>query len=285
MIISRSPEKQDVEAHDHQVVGIETAQIGGFLRPAQRGEGPETGAKPGVERVPVGPQSGARTLRALHGRLARHDDFTAGVAIPGGDAVPPPELPGNAPIVNLVHPIEINLLVVLGSDAHPPLFHHADGRLRQGLHLQEPLRGKQRLNHRVTALARAHAEGIVFDFFQQPLIAQVLNHGLARLVAIKSLVGLPGVGGHARVLINHHHPRQVVPLGNSIVIQIVCGRHLHRARAKLRVHKPVGDNGNDSPQQRQNDGAAEGGLVTRIAGIDGHRRIAQHRFRPGGGHG
>ena len=109
---------------------------------------------------------------------------------------------------------------------------------------------------RLAALARAHAERIVFDFFEQPLLAQVLHHGLARLVAVESLVGLPGVGGHARVLINHHHARQVVPLRDGVVIGIVGGRHLHRARAELRVHKLIGDNGNDSPQQRQNELAA-----------------------------
>ena len=116
------------------------------------------------------------------------------------------------------------------------------------------------------------------------MLPQVLHHGLARLVAIESLVGLPGVGGHARVLINHHHARQVVPLRNGVVIGIMGGRHLHRARAELGVHKVIGDDGNDSPQQWQNDFAAQRGLVTLVGGIDGHRRISQHRFRPGSGH-
>ena len=44
------------------------------------------------------------------GRLAGDGDGVAGGAVPGGDAVAPPELAGDAPVVDVGHPLHVGLL-------------------------------------------------------------------------------------------------------------------------------------------------------------------------------
>ena len=167
----------------------------------------------------------------------------------------PPELPRDAPVVDLVHPVEINLPVIIRDDANAPVFHRANGGLRQRLHLHEPLRGEQRLDDRLAALAGSDAQRVVFDLFQQTLA----RAGPAPPPRAPRSGRGPGRSRRQRscaLLVNHHHARQVVALGNVEVVRIVRGRHLHGAGAELRVHELVGDDGNHAPEQRQNDLAA-----------------------------
>lgn len=94
------PEEQDVVTGDEHAGGIELRQLGGRVGPAHRGERPQTRGEPGVEHVGV-----------LHPALRR---FLAGAeahdlafgAVPDRDAVTPPQLPRDAPVVHVVDPVE-----------------------------------------------------------------------------------------------------------------------------------------------------------------------------------
>ena len=66
---------------------------------------------------------------------------TAIIAVPGGNLVAPPKLAGNAPIMDVFHPIDISLGEALGYELNGSVLHHADGLLGQGRHLHEPLGG------------------------------------------------------------------------------------------------------------------------------------------------
>src|SRR5450756_3105535 len=86
------PEEQDVVAGDEHARRVEGAQVGGIVRPAERGERPQAGGEPGVEDVGV--------LRPpLRGRFVGSDAAHLSVrAIKDWDPVPPPELAGDAPV-------------------------------------------------------------------------------------------------------------------------------------------------------------------------------------------
>ena len=87
------PEEQDVEAGDQHRGRVIAFQLGRGVRPAERGERPEPRREPGVQDIGVLPERRAAATAADRGRRARHVDLRAGSAVPGGDLVPPPELP------------------------------------------------------------------------------------------------------------------------------------------------------------------------------------------------
>ena len=74
--------------------------------------------------------------------------------------MPPPELAADAPVADILHPVEIDLGEALGDDADAPVLHGLDGRLGQGLDLDEPLLAGDRLDDRLAALAVPHGSGV-----------------------------------------------------------------------------------------------------------------------------
>ena len=61
------------------------------------------------------------------------------VAVIGGNAVPPPELTGDAPVLDVVHPVEIGLGVPFGHELDASVLHSLYGGLGKILYRNEPL--------------------------------------------------------------------------------------------------------------------------------------------------
>ena len=99
--------------------------------------------------------------------------------------MPPPQLPRNAPVADVVHPFEIRLRPIRRDERDAPVLHRRDRRLGQRLHLHPPLLRHQRLHHRLAAMAFADAELVRLDLFQQPELLQLRDHLLARLIAVE----------------------------------------------------------------------------------------------------
>ena len=95
------------------------------------------------------------------GRLARHRDFAAGCAMPRRNAMTPPELARDAPVVDVAHPLEVGLRVLLRRKVDVALFDRGNCLVGQRLNLDEPLRRKPRLNHRLAAVALADGVHVV----------------------------------------------------------------------------------------------------------------------------
>ena len=75
------------------------------------------------------------------------------LAIPDGNAVSPPELPGDTPVADILHPIQIDLGKALGDKTDLPVLYRFNRRGGQRLHLHKPLLGDERFNHGVAAVA------------------------------------------------------------------------------------------------------------------------------------
>ncbi len=104
---ARHPEEQDVEASNEQRRRIKRIQVGRRIGPAQRRARQQSRRKPRVEHVVILLQRAAAL--ALRRRLTRNDDLAAGLAVPRGNAMSPPQLPRDAPVVNVAHPLEVRL--------------------------------------------------------------------------------------------------------------------------------------------------------------------------------
>ncbi len=69
------------------------------------------------------------------------------------------------------------------------------------------------------------------------------------------------------------------------IVRIVRGRDLDRAGAEFTVDEVVGDDGDFAAGNRQREQHAANVQVALILRVHGHRRVAEHGFRPRGGHG
>ncbi len=77
------------------------------------------------------------------------------VAVPRGDLMAPPELTRDAPVVDVFHPVEIRFREALGNEFDRAVLDDANGFYGQRLHFDEPLRGNERLDIIVAAVAGA----------------------------------------------------------------------------------------------------------------------------------
>ena len=165
-----NPEEDDVVAGDQGVSRVEIFQLRGLVRPAQGRERPQRRAEPGVQRVLILVQVGAAALRAGGGRFLGDDHLAAVVAVVGRDAVAPPELTGDAPVLDVLHPVVVGLVHPLGNQLDLAIADNVDGRLCQRLHLDKPLLGDHRLDGGAAAVAGTDVVGVLLDLEQVPLL-------------------------------------------------------------------------------------------------------------------
>src|SRR5579871_1098534 len=104
----------------------------------------------------------------------------AGWGIPDGDAMPPPELPADAPIPLLAEPIEVALGITLGMNLHPAGCDGIHRDLSQArlatpvvAHPDEPLVRQVRLDRRLAPIGVVDPGRVGLDLLEQALRLQV----------------------------------------------------------------------------------------------------------------
>ena len=109
---ARHPEEQDVVARFHVGGRVEIFVIRRLIGPAQCGEGPQAGGEPGVQHILIL----VDLMRAAGGAFgwvfARNGHVTIR-AVPDRDAMSPPQLAADAPILDVFQPVEVGLLKAL----------------------------------------------------------------------------------------------------------------------------------------------------------------------------
>ena len=194
------PEEEDVEAGHQEGRGVEGGQVGGEvrharvgvgIRPSEDSEGKQAGGEPGVEDVGGLGKVRRATCGARGWGLARYGDVLV-LAMPRRDAVAPPELAGDAPVVDVRHPLEVGLRVHLRREADVAIAYGVDCRLRDGracglrptrrglsgtgslrrrdrfVHRQEPLQRQARLDHGAGALRNRNRHAMILDRHEEP---------------------------------------------------------------------------------------------------------------------
>ena len=240
-----------------------------------------------VERSPAGVQLGDRAAdRLAPARLTagqRGDDLlpVAGEAVPGGDAVAPPELARDAPGADVLHPLQVDGGGALGHDADFAVADDA-GRLgREPGRIDEPLVGDERLDHDAGALRVGDVVDVRLFLDEVAVLAQVIGHEPARLVAV-----------HFRVEARFRRQRavpvdggdrfQAVPLADLEVELVVSRRDLERAGAELGIDGVVGDDRHQPLEaaQRQADEPSVVRLPAFIFGMHGDGDVGRDRLGP-----
>jgi hypothetical protein len=226
------PEEDDVGAGDQDRVRIEARQVAALVGPAQGRERPQRRREPGVEDVVVLAQLGRAAARAGRGSVAADRDVGARAAVPGRDAMAPPQLARDAPVLDVGHPVHVGLGPQLGDEAGLAALDRGDRRLGQRLGLDEPLLHQHRLDHRARALRAAARHLVLLDRAEEAGGLEVGDHLRAGLFD-----GHPDVGGRRRradpaVRVDDLEHRQAAALAALVVVHVVGRRDLDRARAE-----------------------------------------------------
>ena len=218
------------------------------------------------------------------GSTLRHGRVPAVRAVPGRDAVSPPQLPADAPVADVLEPVVVHLREALRDDLDPARAHGFQPHIGHRLHLHEPLRAHHRLDDLAArAASGAPASGTVLGLDGQPRGFHVGPQLLARLEAVHARVG-PAGRVHLRVLVEHADDLQAVALPDLEVVRVVAGRDLQRARAELHVHVGVVDHRDRPLEDGHQAGRADQVAIALVVGMHGHGGVAQDRLRPRRGH-
>ena len=269
------PQRDDVARGDESRRGVMALEQLRLLRPALRGEGPKLRAEPGVQHVLVLMHVMATALGAHVGVLGKGVLPTAVLAVEHGDAVTPPQLAADAPVLEVFHPGSVGLRPARGVEGD---LSGVDGVERRPLELvdgDEPLLGQPRLQGGVATVAVHNGVIEVLDVIEQVVLLEPLDDGLAALVAVHAGELAIALDDH-RVLVKDVDLRQVVGLTHGVVVGVVSRRDLNKAGTEVGVDVPILKNGDLAVDDGELDGLThEGGLLGILRG-NGNARVAEH---------
>ena len=276
---SCDPEEDDVVARDHDGGGVPVVKLRGLVRPAESAEGPKCGRKPSVKHVLLLVDRSAAAVSALLRIGAGDGDLAAVVAVPCGDPVSPPELTGNAPVVDVLHPVHIDLGEAFGDELYPSVLNDVYRRLRQRLHLYKPLGAGERLNDGAAAVAAADIVTVRLDLHEVALLLKVRNDRLSRLVAVHAVI-LAAVYDLG-VLVYHEYLLKTVAKSDLVVVGVMAGGHLNGAGAEAQLNVFVRNDGEPSSHERQYRILADKLRVALVVGMNGNAGVAEHGLGAG----
>ena len=241
--------------------------------------GPEAGREPGVERVLVLADVRRAAGGAPRGVLDRYGQRVAVVAVPNGDAVAPPDLPADAPVADVLHPVRVRALEAARDERDAPALHRFHRRSRQRLYPDVPLHRDDRLHDGARALAVADRVAVRLDALDQPFRIEVRDHALASLGDVEARVSAGGVAQRA-IEVDDVDDRQAVALADVEVDRVVAGRHLQRARAGIDGDRRVGDHRHRLVVRGDEHVAPDQRAIAIVVGVHGHGGVGRDRLRP-----
>ena len=276
------PQRDDVARGDERRRGVMALEQLRLLRPALRGKGPQLRAEPSVQHVLVLMHVMAATLGAHVGVLGEGVLPAAVLAVEHGDAVAPPQLTADAPVLKVLHPGGVGLRPARGVEGD---LAGIDGVERRPLELidgHKPLLGQPRLQRGVATVAVHDGVVVLLDVVEQAVLLKPLDDGLAALVAVHAGKLAVALDDH-RVLIKDIDLRQVVSLTHGVIVGVVGRGDLDKTGTKVGVDMPILKDGNLAVDDGELDGLThEGGLLGILRG-DGDARIAEHGLGARGG--
>ena len=221
----RNPKEQDVVARFHYACGIEVVQILSIVGPAKRGVRPKRRTEPGVQHIRIAHKTARIACGTRRRIFALNDDFGAAFAVPDGDAVSPPELAADAPVADVVHPVEIDFGEAFRDDLRIAVCDSVPCGLGERLHSHIPLLGNDWLDDVVAPIAVSDGVGVRLRPLQQAFGLELAHDVLARFEHALPLIWA-GVGVQRSVEVHYADGRQVVALAYLEVRRIVSGRNL-----------------------------------------------------------
>mmetsp|Transcript_24774 Transcript_24774/g.34144 ORF Transcript_24774/g.34144 Transcript_24774/m.34144 type:complete len:216 (+) Transcript_24774:1703-2350(+) len=158
----------------------------------------------------------------------------------------PPQLPGNAPIPNVLQPVPVHLVEPIWDDLEFPRVKRLQSGLGQWGHFDEPLRRNERLNNLAASLRSRHAVLVRLSLDHQAVGLHVFPQLRAGVEPVHRRV-LPGLGIERPVLVHDVDNGQPNAFPNLVVVHIVARGDLESSSSKFHVHVVIGDDRNQAP--------------------------------------
>ena len=157
----------------------------------------------------------------------------------------------------------------------------------QNLRIDIPLVGEHWFNHHTRTVTHGLHDFLIFDIDKQAKGINIFDNLLARLKPIHTDIFFwHNIRRNHLPLCTHQGVhRQVIPLGDHIIVKVMRTRNFHRARAKIRVRIAVGDDRDKPIRQRQAHHFSNDRRIAFITWVNRNSPIAQHRLGPRGGYG
>ena len=277
------PEEDDVRSRGEGAGRIPVFELfGGLARlaPADGREAPEPGRGPRVEHVVVlFPVRGIGRGREGHVQVFRIVAVGA-LAIPDRDAVAPPELAADAPILDVLEPVEVGLRPAFRVELDDARSDGALGFVDLRV-ADEPLFAETRFDRHIGAFGVAHGVLVGLGLHQgAEFLEQLLGHraGLETFDAGERT----RVSVHRTVGIHHVDDREVVALADIEVGAVVGRGDLQHARAEILLDGRVADDRDLGAREGAPDVLADKVLVALVVGVDRHGGVAGDGFRTRG---
>ena len=272
---ARNPEENDVRA-GHEIVGrIKVFLFRRIFGPAHDRERPEPGAEPCVEHVFILTPSVA--LRRIHA----HIDFVP-VIIPRRNAVPPPDLAADAPVLDVFHPVEISLGPTLRIEFDRAVADRLDCGFGEFVHFDEPLFAEHGLDRHAPALRVADRMNEIFYFVKQSELFHVRHNLFAAFKTVHAFV-FACAFIHLRILCEHVDEVKIMAQTDLEVVRVVCGSDLYAAGSFFGIGMLVFNDRNFTVRERKIDSFSDKVLISGIADRHRDRGISEHGFRTGCG--
>ena len=201
----------------------------------------------------------------------------------GRDAVSPPQLAADAPVLNVLHPVAVGVHIFGRIELNLTFQHRWQSDVGKMLHREEPLLAETRLHSRVLiALRIAHLIVIVLNLLHQARCLQVEGNLLAHLHAVLTHIESCLLREGA-VRIEDVDDVQIMCLTQCVVVHVMCRSHLQTASTELDVHIAVFNHRDDTVHQRHNHLVTSQPLVLRVFRIDTHGCVTHDGLRTCGG--
>ena len=288
------PEEDDIGTRN-QVVGrivILDLLVLGIADTVKYRDRPQPRREPGVEYILVLTQVAhlqrvvaslsASQFQCLLSGLGNY--ITTLGQIVSRNALTPPQLTRDTPVLDVLHPVAVYILIFLGNKLDLVLHHRAGCGLSQFLHRQEPLHRQLRLDGHTRTLRETYVVGVSLGLLQQVSRSQILLDLLTNHKAVHTYVHTHLVVQRT-VVVEDVDGLQTILLAEHIVVHVVCGSNLQCTRTELDIDIRIADNGNRATNQRHNHTCIGGQpRVTLVIGINTQSSITQNGLGAGCSH-
>ena len=221
------------------------------------------------------------TLGTYGDILAGNGHFATVAAVECGNAVTPPKLTGNTPVVYVFHPVDIDLGEAFGFEFNLAVENNLECRLCKRFHFNEPLVGCDGFNGGVATVAGANVVRVRNGLNEIAFCFEVGNKRLASLVTVHAAI-LAAVNVDGSIIVHNLEYGQVVTLTNEEVVGVVSRGDLYATGTKADFYVIVGNNGNFSTRHGQNKGFADEMLCIFIVGVHCNCGVTEHCFGTSG---
>ncbi len=189
----------------------------------------------------------------------------------------PPDLTGNAPIADIIEPMEIYLVKTFGNEFGFSVLYGVNSRLCKRLHLNEPLCGNFWLDSRSAAIASTDIMAVFLDFYQCALSFEIFYDSLSCFVSVHACV-LRIIVNYRCVVVHYVDHGQIMAQSDFKVVRVVSRSYLNNARTEIHFNIIVGNDRNLTVNDRQYNSFADKIFIAFIGRIYRDSRIAEKSF-------